>query len=907
MSVAVSDLHQGTSTNRLVLRDGSVATVRPATVADTDAVRRFYHDLSPESRRRRFMASSDAPEAIIDRLCDTADPSKSMTLVASRQLSDGMHVIAVSSYVAVNATTAEAAFAVDDRFQGKGIATSMLERLAAIAAEHGFRWFQATTLFDNGAMLDVFRDSGFEVRSKSGEGVVDVRLSVTPSEAGTLAIDERDRRATVASLRPVLEPQSIAVVGASRDRTSLGRRVLEALATNGFRGTIYPVNPKCDEIDGRTCYPSAKALPADVDLAIIVVPADRVLSVVDECGAAGVRSLIVITAGFAETGAAGRDLQQLVLEKARGYGMRLVGPNCMGVINTNDNVRLNATFSTTPPPRGRIGLASQSGGLGLAILQLAAERKIGISTFVSLGNKADVSGNDLLQYGEHDAGTSTILLYLESFGNPRRFAQLARRIGRTKPIVVVKAGRTHAGSRAAGSHTAGLAASDVAVDALFRQTGVIRAGTIDEMFDIAMCLDLQPLPAGRRLGIITNAGGPGILAADACEAAELTVAEFSDRTRSRLAGFLPATSSLGNPVDLIASAGPEEYRRAIEVALAADETDALLVIYTPIERSLARPILTAIADGIAAARAAGFTSKPVLLCTMTMSAQPWPIKAGPEDVPAFVFPENAVRALGKAAAYAKWRADPPGLLWGFDDVHLDEARTLCREIAAARGDSWLTPEELTRVLNAFGLPLVPAPSASSEDEAAAVAAIIGFPVVMKVSSPEILHKTEAGAVVVNLTTESAVRTAFRQLAAKVPDALRPASESAIVVQPMIKNGVETLIGVTADPLFGPLVAFGLGGIQVEVLRDVAFRIAPLTDKDADDLMGSVRGFKLLQGHRGQPAADIHALRDLLLRVSLMCARVPEIQELDLNPVMALPEGHGCRIVDARMKVGRTGR
>ena len=903
MSLAAMDVQQGTAANRLVLRDGSVATVRPSTLADREAVRRFYHDLSDESRRRRFMMVGEAPQHIIDRLCDSSDPTQGMTLVALRELPDGVHIIAVCSYVAMNVTTAEAAFAVDDRFQGKGIATLMLERLAAVASENGFRWFKATTLVENRQMIDVFRDSGFDVRSKSEDGVVDVRLSVTPSSDGTRAIDERDRMATVASLGPLLEPKSIAVIGASRTRTHLGRRIFDALTSEGFRGPVYPVNPTCDELDGRRCYRSPRELPAGVDLAIVAVPTAQVASVVDDCGAASVRALVVITAGFAETGEPGGTLQRELLEKARRYGMRLVGPNCMGIINTNEAVRLNASFAPATPPRGRIALASQSGGLGLAILQLAAERKLGISTFVSLGNKADVSGNDLLQYGESDAGTSTILLYLESFGNPRRFAQLARRIGRSKPIVVVKAGRTRAGSRAAGSHTASLASSDVAVDALFRQSGVIRADTIDEMFDIAMCLDLQPLPAGRRLALITNAGGPAILAADACEPAELTVTEFSAQTRAQLAGFLPTHSSVGNPVDLIASAGPDEYRRAIEVALAAEETDALLVIYTPIDRTLARPILTAIADGVGAARRAGITNKPVLVCTMAVSSQAWPLGAGPEGIPAFVFPENAVRALGKVAAYARWRSEPPGLPWGFDDVHVDEARALCRQIVAVRGETWLTPEELQRVLNAFGLPIVPSPMARSEDEAAAVAAIVGLPVVLKVSSPEILHKTEAGAVLVNLTTESAVRAAFRQLAARVPDALRPGSESAIVVQPMIASGVETLIGVTADPLFGPLVAFGLGGVQVEVLRDVAFRIAPLTDKDADGLLHGVRGFTLLQGYRGKPAADIDALRDVLLRVSVMSASVPEIQELDLNPVMALPAGHGCRIVDARIKVG----
>jgi len=885
------------------LRDGSVATVRPAVPTDRDAVRQFYRELSPESRRLRFMAAGDAPEAVIDRLCETSNPAQAMTLIASRQLSDRLHIIAVCSYVAINATTAEIAFAVDDRFQHRGIATSMLEHLAEIAARHGFKWFQATTLYENAAMLEVFRDSGFEVRSKSGSGVVDVRLSVNASPGGLVAIDERDRLGTVASLKPILEPQSVAIVGASRDGSHIGRRVLEALTSGGFRGAVFPVNPHLDELDGRRCYRSARDLPSGVHLAVVVVPAEQVLDVVEDCGRTGVHALIVISAGFGETGEAGAERQRRLLEKTRDYGMRLIGPNCMGVINTQEAVRMNASFVSDMPPHGRIALASQSGGLGLALLQLAAERNIGVSTFVSLGNKADVSGNDLLQYGESDPHTSTILLYLESFGNPRRFARLARRISRKKPIVVVKAGRTRAGSRAAGSHTAALAASDVAVDALFRQSGVIRASTIDEMFDIATCLDLQPLPLGSRLAVLTNAGGPGILAADACEAGGLAIADVSADTRLRLSKSLPAASSLGNPIDLLASAGAAEYREAIEVALAAPEIDALLVIHVPVERSQSDAVMTAIGEGVTAARASGIGNKPVLLCTMTQSNKCTPVSAGSEQIPAVAFPENAVRALGKVAAYARWRREPVGLPWGFDDVQVDEARALCRGIIAARGDTWLTQEELLRVLNAFGLPMVPSPAARSEDEAAALAALIGFPVVMKVMSPEIVHKTDAGAVILNLMSEAAVRSTFRQLTAKAPAALVPGSGSTIVLQPMIVSAVETIVGVTADPLFGPLVGFGLGGVAAEVLRDVAFRIAPLSDKDAEDLIGSVRSFPLLAGHRGRPAADLTALSDVVLRVSLMSVQVPEIRELDLNPVMALPAGHGCRIVDARIRVG----
>ncbi len=889
---------------RLVLRDGTVAAVRRSTAADRDLMRRFFHELSPESRRRRFFTAGEPADALVDRLCDSADEQRSVTLVAVRQVGDDTRFIAVGSYLAGAPGVAETAFAVDDRFHGKGLATDLLERLATIAAAHGFRRFEATTLTDNNAMLEVFRDSGFEVRSKTAVGVIDVVLELTPSAAGVVSAEARHRRATAASLRPMLEPRAVAVVGASRDPASIGRRVLDALVAADFSGPLYPVNPAAAEIAGLRAYASAREVPAGVDLAVIAVPRDRVPAVVDDCAAAGVKSLVVITAGYAEAGAEGRALQQELVERVRRYGMRMVGPNCMGLLNANPAMRLNASFSPIFPPAGHVGLSSQSGALGLAILALATNRGVGLSTFVSVGNKADVSSNDLLEYWEEDETTRVILLYLESFGNPRRFARLARRISRTKPIVAVKAGRTRGGSRAAGSHTAALAANDVAVEALFHQSGVIRADTIDEMFDIAACLDAQPLPAGRRVAIVTNAGGPGILAVDACESAGLTVAPFSDETRGRLSAFLPAAASTGNPVDMVASAGPDQYRQAIEIALNDKDTDALIVIYAPVDVKQAPPTVAAIRDGIANARRAGATQKPILACVMADPGRPQSLDLGAERIPAYAFPENAARALARIATYAEWRAQPPGLLWGFDDVHAEDARQVCRGAIEARGEDWLTAEETQRVLNAFGLPLAASAVAHTADQAAALAAVLGFPVVAKILSHEVQHKTEVGGVCLNLQNESAVRRAFADILARAKDAGVLAAVDGVLIQPMLTGGVETMIGVAADRLFGPLIGFGLGGIYVELLDDVRFRIAPLTDRDADELMREIRGFRLLQGYRGQPAADVAALRDVLLRVSRLADEVPEIVELDLNPVIALADGHGCRIVDARIKVGR---
>jgi acyl-CoA synthetase (NDP forming)/RimJ/RimL family protein N-acetyltransferase len=872
-------------TSRLVLRDGTTAGVRPAVPSDHDAMRRFFDSLSPAARRLRFLAPVNASEDLLARLCDSSDPLQALTLVVCRRRDDEMRIVGVGSYFATTPRAAEVAFAVGDDFHGKGIATALLERLVQTGADNDFESFTATVLAENTDMLDVFRDSGFEVQSTTDAGCVEVRLSLRPSASSVAAADARDRQATIASLQAILEPASVAVVGVSRRPSNLGRRVFESLLSSGFAGDIHAVNPSGVELHGRRCYRSVRELPAGVDLAVIAVPREQVLATVDDCAAAGVKGLVVISAGFAETDSRGRELQAELVERVRGYGMRMVGPNCMGVINARPGIRLNASFAEQLPPAGRIALASQSGGLGLAVLNLAARRRLGLSTFVSLGNKADVSGNDLLQYAEHDPATSVVLLYLESFGNPRRFGQLARRVARSKPIVVVKSGRTAAGLRAAASHTAGLASSDLAVDGLFHQAGIIRADTIDDMFDIAACLDAQPLPQGRRVGIVTNAGGPGILAADACTTAGLDV---------------PATAAaMTNPRDLIASADAGAFRDTIAQMLAADDVDAVIAIYTTIDSSCTQDILSGIAAGVAAGRAQGSRTKPVLLCTMASDGMD-PLVAGDETLPVYEFPERAARALAKVAAYAAWRRTAAGSIATLDDDRLSEGRDLCRQIAEARGDTWLTATELRRLMQSVELPPVPGLLAHSADEAAAVARVLGFPVVAKISSDTVLHKTEVDGVRLHLNNEDDVRTAYTSLVSHAQAVGVPVN--GVLVQPMVSGGTELLIGLSQDPVFGPLVAFGLGGIHVELFRDVAFRVAPLTDRDADEMIRSIRGFPLLEGYRGRPAADLAAIRDILLNVSALGAGIPELVELEFNPAIALGAGRGCRIVDLRARV-----
>ncbi len=612
--------------------------------------------------------------------------------------------------------------------------------------------------------------------------------------------------------------------------------------------------------------------------------------------------MIVITAGYAELGGSSGELQKQLLDKVRGYGMRMVGPNCMGVLNTDPNVQMNASFSPVFPPPGRVAMSSQSGALGIAILDFARQRDLGLSTFISVGNKADVSGNDLLQYWEEDPKTDVILLYLESFGNPRRFARLARRVSRSKPIVAVKSGRTLAGKRAAGSHTAAMAASDIAVEALFNQTGVIRAESLEEMFDLAAMLGNQPLPKGRRVGVITNAGGPGILCTDACEANGLSVPELSKRVQASLRKFLPPAASVSNPVDMIASAPPDHYRKTIECVLNADEVDALIVIYIPVMNVHLGPVRTAIAEGIAAARKRNGLNKPILACLMS-DKEGSTLTVEKEKIPAYRFPEAPAMVLGKAAGYAEWRKESPGIIPDFEDIDPKAARNICMTALQNRGPGWLTAQECRDVLKAMRLPLPEGDVAKSADQAAAVAEKVGYPVAVKLASIELVHKTEIGGVRLNLKTADEVKNAFHEIRKGLERSGKVKAMEGVIVQPMISNGIELMVGATEDPSFGPLIAFGLGGIHVEILGDVCFRVNPLTDRDAAQMVRQIRGFKLLEGYRGHPAADLEAIENLLLRISRLVEDVPEITELDLNPIFALPPGQGCMIADTRIKVG----
>jgi len=709
-------------------------------------------------------------------------------------------------------------------------------------------------------------------------------------------------RSTVESLKPFFHPRSIAVIGASRETSHIGYRLLESLQEGRFAGTIIPVNPHATEIAGLPVFPSLRAIPGPVDLAIIAVPPSAVLDVIDDCAAKQVTAAILITAGFAETGTSGISLEQELREKVRQHGIRLIGPNCFGLMNLDPAVRLNATYTPIFPHAGRVAIASESGGLGLAVVTAANRLNLGLSSFVSVGNHADVTVNDLLEYWEQDQATDVILLYLETVVDPQRLRQIAERVGKTKPIVVLKAGRTEAGQSAAGSHTAALATNDTAVDALFTQCGVIRATTLEEFLALATGLSAQRIPAGLRVGILTNSGGPGVLCADSCAAEGLSVPELSGLTKSTLASFLPPTAALRNPVDVIGFATEDQHARAVETMLKADEIDALIIVHVSVRPDDNPPVASGIARGISAARQAIGRNKPVYICWMAEGDLDRKFMIDGETVPTYQHPEIPACIISRAVAYEFWRQQPLGQLTSYSDVDLSKATSICAKALSERGSGWLTTEETHALLAAMKLPLVQGAVAASAEDAVKLASTIGFPVAVKLASRQILHKTEIGAVRLNLADEQAVRDAFEAIRARLAQDHKLEAMEGVLVQPMLSGGQEVMVGMTRDPLFGPLLAFGLGGIHVEILDDVQFRVAPLTDHDAAQMVRKIKGYRLLQGYRGQPAADVKGIEEMLLRLSRLVEEIPEISELDLNPIFALQSGQGCKIVDARIYV-----
>lgn len=694
------------------------------------------------------------------------------------------------------------------------------------------------------------------------------------------------------SLDAIFRPRAIAVIGASRDKTSIGREILHNLIEYEFNGPIFPVNPKSPMVHSLKCYPSVLEIPDPVDLAVVVVRRDMVLNAVDECGRKGVKGLVVITAGFREAGEEGARLEAALRDKVRSYGMRLVGPNCMGVINTEADVRMNATFAKEVPLPGKIGFVSQSGALGEAILANAREMGLGISMFASVGNKTDISGNDLLTYWEDDPNVSLILLYLESFGNPQKFMQIARRITRVKPILTVKAGRSTSGARAVGTHTGALAGLDVAVDTLLDQAGVLRCSTIEEMFVYAQALAKQPMPKGSRVAVITNAGGPGVLAADALEQLGMTLPHLSADSIQALREILPPEATPANPIDLIASARDDRYRAAVRIAASDPNVDALLIIFvSPI-------MIDAHAVAVAIVEALRDTAKPVVGCMMGKVGQAEGLKVlAAANVPVYSFPELAAEGLAAMDRCRRLSAREEGKLIPFD-VDAPRAGAVIERARQERRET-LGLLESIEVLESYGVPFAPCRVVSSSAEAIAFGIEAGYPIVLKVVAPELSHKTEAGGVRIDLRNGDEAGIAFKEMSARLPS-FGPGAR--MLAQKMMRGGREVIFGVTHDPKFGPLAMFGLGGIHVEVLKDVSFRLLPLTDREASDMVRGIRGFPLLDGFRGEKGVDLSLLEEQLLRISQLVTDFPSLASLDVNPFIVTDRRETSAAVDARIRL-----
>lgn len=687
-----------------------------------------------------------------------------------------------------------------------------------------------------------------------------------------------------ASLDCILRPRSVAVIGASRTPNTIGHEIVSNLVGYGFTGNVFPVNPKADSIHSLKTYPTIAAVPDPVDMAVITVPKQYVLGVAAECGQAGVKGLTVISAGFREVGGEGVERERQLVEIVRRHGMRMVGPNCMGVLNADPATSMNATFAPSMPPFGRAAFVSQSGAMGLSVLDYAKEYGIGINQFVSMGNKPDVSGNDLLLHWEQDPTVGLVLMYVENFGNPRKFLEIARRMTRTKPIIVVKSGRSKVGARAASSHTGALAASDALVDAMMNQAGVIRAETVEELFDLAMAFSGERMPRSRRTAVVTNSGGPGILAADALERHAVELPELGSETVERLKPLFPEEASLRNPLDMIASATPPGYRAALAALLDDPGVDSAMAIFVPPLGIKQADVAEAIASV-----AEAHPEKPVLAVLMGREGLPQgKAELHEVGVPAYIFPESAARALGALCRHREWieRPIPPA-----EELAVDRAaaKRLVSEARAA-GASRLGEVESLALLQAYGIRTAGAGLARTADEAEKLASGAIGAVAMKIVSPEIVHKTDVGGVRVGVEGAAEVRTAFEEIVASARKAVPGATIHGVLVQEMVKGGRETIAGMTRDPSFGPLVMFGLGGIFVEVLRDVVFRVAPIGRRDAADMIAGLRGSRLLDTVRGAPPADRRAIEDVLLRLSLLAMDFPEISELDINPLLAFPDG-----------------
>jgi acyl-CoA synthetase (NDP forming)/GNAT superfamily N-acetyltransferase len=851
----------------VLLRDGGIARLRPPGRDDGKAL----HDLIDRSSERSaylrfFTGGTVGAHHYMDTITGPGYQGHALVATVHGQL------VAIAEYIPHGSgEQAELAILLDDAVHGNGLGTLLLEHLALDAADHDVRELVGDVLPENNPMIHLLRDLGMDVRLSFEEGVDKLRICLPPAATMQTSVDSRDHQAERASLRRVLSPRSVAVIGAGRDPSGVGHRVLRNLIDAGFPGPIYPINPMADQVAGLAAYPDMRAVPGPVDLVVVAVPAQHVLDVTRDCATVGITGLVVLTAGL------GEGVQEELLRICRAAGLRLVGPNCLGVVNVA--AKLNASFLPGTPATGRIGLLSQSGAVAAAVLDRLAVLGTGISAFVSVGNKADVSGNDLLEYWEDDPGTDVIALYLESFGNPGKFTRLARRVGARKPIILVKSGRSDSGGRAVRSHTAAAATPDAAVDALVLASGVIRVDSVQDLLDTARLFAAQPLPRGRRVAILGNSGGPQAMAADACERHGLIVPELKLLTLSKR-----PSAAVGNPVDLTADADADEFAVAMETLLADDQIDIVLVVYTPPFGDGREKTEQAIAT------ATQHTDKTVLACVVGHD--------GLIDgrIPSYAFPEQAVATLARAVHYAQWRERPVEEAAPVRQRDIRTARELVRSALDGHPDGrWLQTAAATRLLHCYNLDVLTSIEVDGPEAAAEAAERVGLPVVLKATGAEVVHKSEVGGVRVGLETLRQVRLAYRDMTQSVGPAMTGA-----IVQHMLPGGVEIIVGGVNYPTFGPLIMVGMGGVTADLLADRTFRTLPLAAGEAIRMIKQLRCAPLLYGYRGSIPVDVDALAEQIIGVGQLLEDLPQVAELDLNPVIVAPRA--ATTVDVRIRL-----
>jgi acyl-CoA synthetase (NDP forming)/RimJ/RimL family protein N-acetyltransferase len=857
----------------VVLRDGGVVHLRPIRPEDHDAVQAFHVAQSPESIYLRFFAP-------LPRLSDrdlerftNVDHRDRVGLVATL----GDAIVGIGRYDRVDTSTAEVAFNISDAHQGRGVGSVLLEHLAAAARERGITRFVADVLPQNRKMMGVFTHAGYEVSHHYDDGVIALSFDISRSEHADRVRASREQRAEARSVQALLHPRSVVVVGASRSEDTIGHRLLENLVAAGFAGQLHAVNPEAAQVAGVRSVAKVSDVPTPVDLAVIAVPAEAVEAVISDCAAAGVRGLVVVSGGFAETGDEGRRRQESLVRRARSLGMRVVGPNSFGMVNTDPQVRLNASLAPAMPPAGRLGLFSQSGALGIAVLDSATRRGLGVSSFISAGNRADLSGNDLMQYWQDDPATEAVGLYLESVGNPRKFTRVARRLARTKPVIVVKSGQSTFGVPA-GHAVRQSRLPREALDQLLSQAGVMRVENIHQLFDVAQLVVHQPLPSGSRVAVVTNSDALSALAADACASWGLEVVH--------------------GPVAVPSEATATQFRAALTDAFGDEDVDSVVTGFMPPLVTLDREVAVALAEVAAA------SDKTCVTTFLGMHGVTEALSSSTRTVPAYPTPEDAVRALVSATRYAEWRRRDRGAVVTKPGLLRDHARALVEKLAPADPEGvWLEQADAAALLAAYGIELWPEFRVSTPDEAVAAAERAGYPVALKATAEHLRHRADLGAVRLDIGGEDELRADL----AEMTTAFGCAGPGAFAVQAMAPAGVACVVRSTEDPLFGPVVEFGVGGPPTELLGDVARRTPPLREGDLADLVRGIAAAPLLFGHRGAEPVDIEALEDVVARVSLLADDLPEVADLELNPVIASPRG--AAVLGARVRLapppGRT--